>query len=170
MPLIMKIVPKPSNAKRAPSLVAVLAYDGISTFELGIAVEIFGLPGMGPDWYRVMVCSDRPSQMLLANGGIKIVADAGLDALRGAGTIIVPGSPDIDKPPSRAITKALVRVHAPMASGSRRSARECLCSPQLVCSTGGAPLFIGPMPRRSVGDIRRSPSIPMFYTSTRVIS
>jgi hypothetical protein len=28
-----------------------------STFELGIAVEIFGLPGMGPDWYRVIGCA-----------------------------------------------------------------------------------------------------------------
>ena len=41
MPFIMKIVPKPINTKRAAAgLVAVLAYDGISTFELGIAVEL----------------------------------------------------------------------------------------------------------------------------------
>jgi AraC family transcriptional regulator, transcriptional activator FtrA len=41
-------------------LVAVLAYDGVSAFELGIAVEIFGLPGMGVDWYRVRVCAEHP--------------------------------------------------------------------------------------------------------------
>jgi len=127
----MKIVPKSINAKRAPSLVAVLAYDGISTFELGIAVEIFGLPGMGPDWYRVMVCSDRPSQKLLANGGVKIVADAGLGALRGAGTIIVPGSPDIDTPPSTAIIKALVRASA---NGKRIAS---ICSGVFVLAAAG---------------------------------
>ena len=27
-----------------PGLVAILAYDGLCTFEFGIAVEIFGLP------------------------------------------------------------------------------------------------------------------------------
>src|SRR4051794_7756424 len=79
----MKIMPNilPSPGRPADHLVAVLAYDGVSTFELGIAVEIFGLPGMGPDWYRVLVCADRPGEPLLANGGVGIVAAAGLEAL-----------------------------------------------------------------------------------------
>ncbi|MCV3305053.1 transcriptional regulator FtrA, partial [Leclercia adecarboxylata] len=35
-------------------LVVALAYDGLCTFEFGIAVEIFGLarPEMGDNWYR----------------------------------------------------------------------------------------------------------------------
>jgi AraC family transcriptional regulator, transcriptional activator FtrA len=38
--------------------VTALAYDGLGTFELGIVVEVFGLPRpeMGKDWYRFRVC------------------------------------------------------------------------------------------------------------------
>jgi hypothetical protein len=36
-------MPKRAEAGRSSSVVAVLAYEGVSTFELGIAVEIFGL-------------------------------------------------------------------------------------------------------------------------------
>ena len=126
----MKIVPK-SKTERPSSVVAVLAYEGVSTFELGIAVEIFGLSGMGPDWYRVIVCSDRPGQTLSANGVLKIVADAGLDALDGAGTIIVPGSPDIDAPPSTAIIAALRCVHA---NGKRIAS---ICSGVFVLAAAG---------------------------------
>ena len=43
---------------------AVLAYDGVSAFELGLTLEVFGLSKMGPDWYRVVVCSERPGQPL----------------------------------------------------------------------------------------------------------
>jgi len=39
---------------------------------------------MGPDWYRVLACSDRPGEALSASGGIKLVADAGLEALHDA--------------------------------------------------------------------------------------
>src|SRR6516165_1763756 len=126
----MKIVPK-SKTERPSSVVAVLAYEGVSTFELGIAVEIFGLSGMGPDWYRVIVCSDRPGAMLSANGGVKIVATAGLEALHGAGTVIVPGSPDIDAPPSPAIIEALRRAHA---NGKRIAS---ICSGVFVLAAAG---------------------------------
>ena len=39
--------------------VAVLAYDGLCTFEFGVAVEVFGLerPEMGPGWYRMAVAA-----------------------------------------------------------------------------------------------------------------
>jgi AraC family transcriptional regulator, transcriptional activator FtrA len=127
----MKIMPKRAKAATPSSLVAVLAYDGVSTFELGIAVEIFGLPGMGPDWYRVIVCSDRPGQTLSANGGVRIVVDAGLDALDGAGTIIVPGSPDIDAPSSPAMLSALTRAHA---NGKRVAS---ICSGVFVLAAAG---------------------------------
>ena len=38
-----------------------LAYDGLCTFEFGVAVEIFGLdrPEMGNAWYRFRVCGHR---------------------------------------------------------------------------------------------------------------
>jgi AraC family transcriptional regulator, transcriptional activator FtrA len=112
LPDTVKIMPKTSAGEGASRLVAVLAHEGVSTFELGIAIEVFGLPGMGSDWYRVVTCSDRPGEKLSANGGVAIVTDAGLDTLAGAGTIIVPGSPDIDAPPSPAVVAALIEAHA----------------------------------------------------------
>src|SRR3954467_15156116 len=113
MTYIVKIMPNIPQLPdtRSDHLVAVLAYNGVSTFELGIAVEIFGLPGMGPDWYRVLVCADRPGEPLLANGGVGIVAAAGLEALSDAETIIVPGWQDVDAVPPSAITDALRDAH-----------------------------------------------------------
>lgn len=94
------------------NLVAVLAYDGVNAFELGIAVEVFGLSNMGPDWYRVIVCADRPGVPLVTGGSVKVVADAGLASLRRAGTIIVPGWQDIDAAPPETLLEALRRAHA----------------------------------------------------------
>ena len=117
MTVVIKIMPKraATGFRYAPpknNVVAVLAYDGVNAFELGIAVEIFGLPNMGPDWYRVIVCAERPGQPLAAGSGVKIVADAGLPSLRQAGTIIVPGWQDIDAAPPDALLDALRRAHA----------------------------------------------------------
>jgi AraC family transcriptional activator FtrA len=133
MTYIVKIMPKSVNPAAEPSghLVAVLAYDGVSTFELGIAVEIFGLTGMGPDWYRVLVCSDRPGQPLSANGGVSIVASAGLEALSRAGTIIVPGWQTIDSLPPTPLLDALKQAHA---DGKRIAS---ICSGVFVLAAAG---------------------------------
>jgi AraC family transcriptional activator FtrA len=56
----------PENSKKMTNLrqlsrpqVVVLAYDGLCTFEFGVAVEVFGLPRpeMGDDWYRFAVAA-----------------------------------------------------------------------------------------------------------------
>jgi AraC family transcriptional regulator, transcriptional activator FtrA len=101
---------RPTRPKN--NLVAVLAYDGVNAFELGLAVEVFGLTNVGADWYRVIVCAERPGQPLAAGGGVKVVADAGLAVLRQAGTIVVPGWQDIDATPPKALLDALCRAHA----------------------------------------------------------
>lgn len=57
----VKIVPKRRVRPRPPQnpRVVALAYDGLCTFEFGVAVEIFGLdrPEMGEDWYRFAVAA-----------------------------------------------------------------------------------------------------------------
>lgn len=117
MTVIVEIMPTPVTKQR-PSprpgnrRVAVLAYDGVNAFELGIAVEIFGLPNMGPDWYRLVVCAERPGVPLAAGGAVKIVAEAGFSFLRQAGTIVVPGWQDVDAQPPDALLDALRRAHA----------------------------------------------------------
>lgn len=93
--------------------VAVLAYDGLCTFEFGIAVEVFGMPRpeLGVPWYRFQVCALRRGP-LRATGGITVRATAGLEALRRAGTIIIPGWQDIDSRPPESLLKALRAAHA----------------------------------------------------------
>jgi AraC family transcriptional activator FtrA len=132
MTLTVDIMPKRRPATNvARNLVGVLAYDGVCTFELGIAVEVFGLPGMGPDWYRVVVCAERPGQQLSANFGVKIVAEAGLNALVEAGTIIVPGWQDIEAMPPQPLLDALRRAHA---KGTRIAS---ICSGVFVLAATG---------------------------------
>ncbi|MFG3757017.1 transcriptional regulator FtrA, partial [Klebsiella pneumoniae] len=74
--------------------IAILTYDGVNTFELGMAMEVFGLPNMGPGWYEVVVCGDRRRGATSSACGIQITASRGLDALDEASTVIVPGWQD----------------------------------------------------------------------------
>lgn len=82
----------PNRAPPSNPLVACLIYDGLCTFEFGIAVEVFGLPRpeMGPDWYRFVTCAMTP-EPVAAIGGVRITAAAGIEALAEAGTIVIPG-------------------------------------------------------------------------------
>ena len=96
------------------TLVVALAYDRLSTFEFGIAVEIFGLPRpeMGPDWYRFAVCAIEPGP-LRAIGGFQIVADGGLELLDQADTIVIPGWRGAgSEPVPTALIEALRKAHA----------------------------------------------------------
>ncbi len=93
-------------------LVVTLAYDGLCTFEFGIAIEVFGLhrPEMGPDWYRFAVCAVDQGP-LRAVGGFRVVADGGLELLEEAGTIIIPGWRGAREPVPPALIDSLRRAH-----------------------------------------------------------
>jgi len=118
-------------ARRGERFVAVLAYDGVNVFELGLAVEVFGLTDMGSDWYRVLVCSERPAEPIRANNGIKIIAETGLQTLSRAHTIIVPGWAPITNAPPAALLAALRRAH-------RRGARVAsICAGVFVLAAAG---------------------------------
>lgn len=112
--------------------VAVLAYDGLCTFELGIAVEVFGLPRpeLGVPWYRFQVCAFGRGP-LRATGGLTVRAPAGLEALRRAGTIVIPGWPDIDSRPPETLLKAL---RAACARGARLVS---ICSGAFLLAAAG---------------------------------
>lgn len=94
-------------------LVVVVAYDGLCTFEFGIAVEIFGLPRpeLGENWYRFAVASVDEGE-LRATGGIRLVADSGLPLLAQADTIIIPGWRGADSPVPEALCLALREANA----------------------------------------------------------
>ena len=96
-----------------PGLVAILAYDGLCTFEFGIAVEIFGLtrPEFDFPWYQhqIVAVDDGPMRAL---GGIQVLADGGMPLLETARTIIVPGWRDRQAPVPEALLVALRQAHA----------------------------------------------------------
>ncbi|MFL1516335.1 transcriptional regulator FtrA [Pseudomonas prosekii] len=96
-----------------PGLVAILAYDGLCTFEFGIAVEVFGLtrPEFDFPWYQhqIVAVDDGPMR---AMGGIQVLADGGMPLLETARTIIVPGWRDRQAPVPEALLVALRQAYA----------------------------------------------------------
>ncbi|SDP21749.1 transcriptional regulator FtrA [Ectopseudomonas guguanensis] len=115
-----------------PGLVAILAYDGLCTFEFGIAVEIFGLPRPEFDfpWYRHCIVGLDNGPMR-AMGGIQILAEAGLERLAEARTIVIPGWRDRAEFPPEPLLSALRDAHG-------RGARlVSICSGVFVLAASG---------------------------------
>ena len=128
MTISVKIMP---NTLKGPHVVA-LAYDGLCTFEFGIAYEVFGLlrPEMGGGWYRYSVCGIEAGP-LKAAGGLTVSVDHGLEVLVEADLIIVPGWRSIDAEVPRELVDALCAAH-------RRGARiMSLCSGVAVLAATG---------------------------------
>ena len=91
-----------------PPLVVTLASDRLAMFEFGIAAEFFALARPELDFvpYRFAVAAADPPP-LRGLGGIRIDVDGGLELLRGANLIVVPGWRDLDEAPRPEITRAL---------------------------------------------------------------
>jgi AraC family transcriptional activator FtrA len=112
--------------------VAIVAYDGLCTFEFGCAIELFALerPELGVRWYTHAVCAVEPGP-LRALGGLTVHVPHGLDALAQADTIVIPGWRDRAEAPPSALVDALRAAHA-------RGARICsICSGAFVLAHAG---------------------------------
>jgi AraC family transcriptional activator FtrA len=112
--------------------VVTLVYDGLCTFEFGVAVEVFGLarPEMEEGWYRYATAAVEPGP-LRAAGGLTVSASGGLELLAEADLIIVPGWRGIDEPVPMSLVEALRTAHA-------RGARlMSLCSGVAVLAATG---------------------------------
>ena len=112
--------------------VAIVAYDGLCTFEFGCAIELFALerPELGVPWYSHAVCAVEPGP-LRAMGGLTVHVPLGLDALAHADTIVIPGWRDRTEAPPAALVDALRAAHA-------RGARICsICSGAYVLAYAG---------------------------------
>lgn len=120
-------MPNPASRR-----VVALAYDGLCAFELGITVEVFGLPRqeLKVPWYRFQVCSLERGP-LRATGGVKVEAEAGIEALRHAGTVVIPGWRDAEERPPEAMLEA---VRAAYEQGSRL---VTICSGVFVLAAAG---------------------------------
>ena len=85
--------------------VAVLALESVVAFDLATPAQVF----RGP--YSLEVCAVRRGAVT-TSAGFSLVADHGLEALRRADTVIVPGYATIDRPPATAALEALRAAHA----------------------------------------------------------
>ncbi|MDQ3740290.1 MAG: transcriptional regulator FtrA [Actinomycetota bacterium] len=116
-----------------PHRVVAVAFDGMAPFELGIVVEVFGLPRPELEvdpWYELVVCSPDPSP-LSAVGGIALSAERGVEALAEADTVIVPAWPRLGEPVPADLLDALNAAHA-------RGARlVSICSGAFVLAATG---------------------------------
>lgn len=95
--------------------VAIIALDGVIPFDLATPIEVFTrsrLPDGRPG-YRVRICAEHPE---VDAGSFTLRAPYGLEALREADTIIVPGIENPAAPLPSAVNEAL---RAAAANGTR---------------------------------------------------
>src|ERR1700712_5683400 len=117
--------------------VAILAYDGMSGFESGLAAEIFGLTelserfssGISRPWYSVQLCSEQPEVRML--GGATVRTSFGLSDLAAADTIVIPSVSDVTEPASPAVIEAI------QAADERDSRLVSICSGAFALAAAG---------------------------------
>ncbi|MDN3027863.1 helix-turn-helix domain-containing protein [Streptomyces sp. S.PB5] len=109
--------------------VALAVTDGMLHFELSMACEVFGSAPVGVDvpWYDVTVCGTQAVQV----GRFRLEPDQGLDRLRDADTVIVPGWADVDVEPPGKLVEA---VRAAYEAGARVAS---LCTGAFVLAAAG---------------------------------
>ncbi|GAB2592930.1 helix-turn-helix domain-containing protein [Streptomyces capparidis] len=97
------------DAGGAPHRVAVLALDGVLPLDLGIPAQVFtALPG----WPYEMTLCGRSAGPVPTAAGFAVTVAAGLEAVRSADTVVVPGyTPHLREVPA-AVLDALADAHA----------------------------------------------------------
>ncbi|WP_285476147.1 helix-turn-helix domain-containing protein [Amycolatopsis sp. NBRC 101858] len=103
--------------------VALAATDGMLSFELTIASEVFGEDPR----YDFAVCGSGPVRV----GRFLLDPDDGLDRLARAGTVLVPGWADVDADPPPDLIEAVRAAHA---AGARVAS---LCTGAFVLAAAG---------------------------------
>lgn len=105
--------PAQGMAARAAGKVAIVVYDGVGVFELGVACDVFGntdLTDLGVPWYRLSICG-AGGTTVTADGGLRIQPPYGLERTRRVDTLIVPPTDRLDELPVE-VFDALRRAHA----------------------------------------------------------
>lgn len=112
--------------------VAVLGYQGMSAFELGIVAEVFGLPRpeLDVEWYRFTICAERPGPLAML-GGATMSTEHGLDTFAAATTVIVPGVSDVHADCSPELITAL------RLAGDRGARIVSICSGAFALAAAG---------------------------------
>ncbi|MFL6075237.1 MAG: helix-turn-helix domain-containing protein [Mycobacteriales bacterium] len=115
----------------SPHRVVALVHPPQAPFELACAAEVFGTPRPDlPDWYAFGVCAERPGPVATL-AGYDMLVTAGLEALRTADTVVVPGWRPPTSPASAEVIDAVRAAH-------RRGARVlAICSGAFVLAQAG---------------------------------
>ncbi len=117
--------------------VAILAYDGMSGFESGVAAEIFGMTelsemfsaGIARPWYSVKLCGETPEVRML--GGAAVHLRYGLADLAAADTIVIPSVRDVTAPTSPELVDAIRSAH------ERQARLVSICSGAFALAAAG---------------------------------
>ncbi|MGW6291175.1 helix-turn-helix domain-containing protein [Streptomyces sp. NPDC055058] len=109
--------------------VALALTEGMLHFELSLAYEVFGSApdGVTVPWYDVEVCGPDAVRV----GRFRLEPDHGLDRLRQADTVIVPGWADVDVEPPAGLVGAVREAHQ---AGARVAS---LCTGAFVLAAAG---------------------------------
>ncbi|MCL8010924.1 helix-turn-helix domain-containing protein [Streptomyces sp. AS02] len=109
--------------------VALAVTDGMLHFELSVAHEVFGAApaDVRVPWYDVAVCGPHAVRV----GRFLLEPDGGLDRLRHADTVIVPGWADVDVDPPAGLVDAVRAAHE---AGARVAS---LCTGAFVLAAAG---------------------------------
>lgn len=101
--------------------VAVLALDGMAPLDLAIPLQIFGTRTETP--YQVSVCG--PAGSVSSTSGFALAVTGGLDVLRAADTLIVPGSGPEFPPQSGPLPPAVLDALVAARDRGRRVVSIC---------------------------------------------
>lgn len=130
----MSLPSMPRRVDPEPTLptVAVLVLPDVVPFDLVIPEYVFGStrPHRGRAYYRVLVCGPAPGPVRMT-GGLPIGVPMGVEALRAADTIVVPGRTPADGPVPD-------EVLAAMREAAARGARfVSICTGAFVLAAAG---------------------------------
>ncbi|AXE28270.1 AraC family transcriptional regulator (plasmid) [Streptomyces globosus] len=97
----------------APHRVAALVDENTNPFELGCAIELFGLPRpeLGRDLYEFTLCAPD-THTSMRNRFFALSEVAALEAADAADTLIILSRPDVHAPRRPAVLDAISRAHA----------------------------------------------------------
>jgi transcriptional regulator GlxA family with amidase domain len=112
--------------------VAVIAVEGVVTFDLAIPCQLLGFPfsTLGVGGYDVRVCTATPG-LLPTSTGLRVEVPYGLDTVDDAATIIVPGIDDLDHAAPQSVLQAIRAAH-------QRGARlVSICTGAFVLAAAG---------------------------------
>ena len=117
--------------------VAILAYDGMTGFESGLAAEIFGMAelpgrfsaGVAPGGYAVKLCSEQSEIRML--GGAVVRTSYGIEDLASADTLLIPSVRDVEQAPTDDLLDAI------RAADARGARLVSICSGAFALAAAG---------------------------------